>query len=390
VESRDRAIPSGDRPIPHSSLWVQSRSKRREGHGDRLPRDRCWRTRDGVRRHIDRALRRRGRHHRSAARPRWPLAGFIPLCGAAPAIHELWGELHPAGSESGRARWARRRILRASERTRNLRLLRRGSCVTDSWRQVRCGFSRCAITSGTAIPFPPDGRRDGSNGAKERRGRHLHGISRPGDRSPPFEVADEAACVPIGALTRVTMPPDGYVIIGAGKTAMDGVCWLLDNGTSPDDIRWIRPRDPWMLNRAFFQPGEGLLTTFTGIVLELEAVAECESIEQVFDRLEEHQVTCSFRSLDQALHDQGRHGESRRARSTATRQRRGAIGARHEDRLGEHHPRGRVGPDHPRPTARALRLGRTERQSSQADLHRHYDPAAARSLVAASAFPQDS
>ena len=112
----------------------------------------------------------------------------------------------------------------------------------------------------------------------------------PATDSPPFEVADGARCVAVGALTRVMTPPDGYVIIGAGKTAMDGVCWLLDNGTPPDDIRWIRPREPWMLNRAFFQPGEGLLKTFAGVVLDLEAVAECESIERVFDRLEEHQV----------------------------------------------------------------------------------------------------
>jgi len=112
----------------------------------------------------------------------------------------------------------------------------------------------------------------------------------PATDSPPFEVADGANCIPIGALTSVKTPPEGYVIIGAGKTAMDGVCWLLDNGTPPDDIRWIRPREPWMLNRAFFQPGEGLPTTFAGIVLDVEAVAECESIEQVFDRLEEHHV----------------------------------------------------------------------------------------------------
>jgi len=113
----------------------------------------------------------------------------------------------------------------------------------------------------------------------------------PAADAPPFEVADGVTCVPIGSLTKVMAPPDGYVIIGAGKTAMDAVCWLLDNGTPPDDIRWIRPREPWMLNRAFFQPGEGLLTTFAGIVLELEAMADCESIDEVFDRLEEHQVT---------------------------------------------------------------------------------------------------
>jgi len=112
----------------------------------------------------------------------------------------------------------------------------------------------------------------------------------PATDPPPFAVADGAKCVPVGALTDVVTPPDRYVIIGAGKTAMDGVCWLLDNGTSPDDICWIRPREPWMLNRAFFQPGEGLLTTFEGVVFELEAMAECESIEQVFHRLEEHQV----------------------------------------------------------------------------------------------------
>lgn len=84
----------------------------------------------------------------------------------------------------------------------------------------------------------------------------------PATDPPPFEVADGALCVPVGALANITRPPAGYVIVGAGKTAMDGVCWLLDHGTPPDAISWIRPREPWVLNRAFFQPGEGLLTTF--------------------------------------------------------------------------------------------------------------------------------
>jgi len=107
---------------------------------------------------------------------------------------------------------------------------------------------------------------------------------------PPFEVSDGATCVPVGTLTSVTKPPAGYVIIGGGKTAMDAGCWLLDQGASPHDITWIRPRDSWILNRAFFQPGDGVLPTFHGVVLELEAVAECDSLEQVFEQLEEHQV----------------------------------------------------------------------------------------------------
>jgi len=112
----------------------------------------------------------------------------------------------------------------------------------------------------------------------------------PATDPPPFEVADGATCVAVGALTNVTKPAAGYVIVGGGKTAMDAACWLLDQGTPPDDISWIRPRDSWILNRAFFQPGHGVVTTFEGVVLELECVAACDSIEQVYERLEERQV----------------------------------------------------------------------------------------------------
>jgi hypothetical protein len=94
----------------------------------------------------------------------------------------------------------------------------------------------------------------------------------------------------VGALTNITKAPAGYVIIGGGKTAMDAACWLLDQGTSPDAITWIRPRDSWILNRTFFQPGSGVLPTFEGVVLELEAFAASDSIEQVFERLEELHV----------------------------------------------------------------------------------------------------
>jgi hypothetical protein len=65
---------------------------------------------------------------------------------------------------------------------------------------------------------------------------------------------------------------------------------LLDQGAAPRDITWIRPRDSWILSRAFFQPGNGVALTFQGVVQELEAVAACDSIEQVFERLEDGHV----------------------------------------------------------------------------------------------------
>jgi hypothetical protein len=110
----------------------------------------------------------------------------------------------------------------------------------------------------------------------------------PASDPAPFEVAYGVRCVPVGELTNLDRPPGGYVIIGGGKTAADGICWLLDQGADPDAITWIRPRDSWYLNRAYFQPAE--LHTFAGIVLQLEAVVASDSVEEAFERLEGEEV----------------------------------------------------------------------------------------------------
>jgi hypothetical protein len=112
----------------------------------------------------------------------------------------------------------------------------------------------------------------------------------PATEPPPFEVAEDVRCVPVGKLARVSEPPAGFVIIGAGKTAMDACTWLLEQGTPPDDITWIRPRDGWLLNRANFQPGVGAIATLEGAVLELEAVAASGSVEEAYERLERDEV----------------------------------------------------------------------------------------------------
>ncbi len=112
----------------------------------------------------------------------------------------------------------------------------------------------------------------------------------PATEPPPFEVADDARCVPVGDLVRVAEPPDGFVVIGAGKTAMDACTWLLGQGTPPEAITWIRPRDAWLMNRAYFQPGAGAVGTLRGVVHELEAMATCDSVDAVYDRLEEVEV----------------------------------------------------------------------------------------------------
>jgi hypothetical protein len=116
-------------------------------------------------------------------------------------------------------------------------------------------------------------------------GRYLEpGI--PSTHRPPFDVAPGARCVPINELSRLAEKADGYVIIGAGKTAIDACLWLLEVGVSPGDIRWIKPREAWLLNRAFGQGGELVGTLFEGFSLQLEAAARATSLDDLFDRLE--------------------------------------------------------------------------------------------------------
>jgi hypothetical protein len=107
----------------------------------------------------------------------------------------------------------------------------------------------------------------------------------PAETPPPFEVGDGARVVPVGELVTVDEAPSQYVVVGSGKTATDACVWLLARGVDPDAICWVRPRDPWMLNRAVVQPNPAV---FLGMVADtLHAAASAGSLEELFLRLED-------------------------------------------------------------------------------------------------------
>lgn len=108
----------------------------------------------------------------------------------------------------------------------------------------------------------------------------------PATSPPPFEVADGVRCVSAGEVVNVAEPPDRYVIVGSGKTALDTCVWLISNGVPASAIQWIRPRESWWLNRRLHQPAEGLPEFFASVGLQLRAMAEAASIDEVFARLE--------------------------------------------------------------------------------------------------------
>ncbi len=107
----------------------------------------------------------------------------------------------------------------------------------------------------------------------------------PATTPPPFGFADDVRVVAINELPRLTEPPNRFVIVGSGKTATDGIVWLLTNGIQPSRIIWVRPRDPWMLNRAVVQPDPAVAL---GLAADTMAAAvDAESPDDLFLRLED-------------------------------------------------------------------------------------------------------
>jgi hypothetical protein len=108
----------------------------------------------------------------------------------------------------------------------------------------------------------------------------------PSTHTPSFTIAEGVRFMPLNDLTKVTSPPEGFVVVGGGKTGADACLWLLENGVDPGSISWIMPRDAWWLNRANVQPREEFFFATIGTQAnQFEAAAKATSMDDLFDRL---------------------------------------------------------------------------------------------------------
>ena len=107
----------------------------------------------------------------------------------------------------------------------------------------------------------------------------------PAETPPRFDVGEGARVIPVNDLPLVDDPVSQYVVVGSGKTATDACIWLLGRGVDPDAICWVRPRDPWMLNRAVVQPDPAV---YLGMVATtMRAAGEAASLPALFLALED-------------------------------------------------------------------------------------------------------
>ncbi len=118
-----------------------------------------------------------------------------------------------------------------------------------------------------------------------------YGTTVPSTHKPKFVVGDGVRLVTPNALPHLWMErgarPTRFVIVGAGKTAMDVGVWLLASGAAPGSISWVMPRDSWLINRARIQPGiEFFDATLGAQAAQLEAFATAATVDDLFDKLE--------------------------------------------------------------------------------------------------------
>lgn len=115
----------------------------------------------------------------------------------------------------------------------------------------------------------------------------------PSTHTPSFTVGEGVRVVPPNALPGLWQLAQGgsmprrFVVLGAGKTAMDACIWLLQAGAPADAITWVMPRDSWVVNRLSTQNGpEFFNEAIGGQADQMQAFAEARSIDDLYLRLE--------------------------------------------------------------------------------------------------------
>lgn len=112
----------------------------------------------------------------------------------------------------------------------------------------------------------------------------------PARHTPSFAVDPGVRFVTPNDLVRLDTPAGGFVVLGGGKTAMDVIVWLIEQGVDPDRLQWVRPRDGWFVNRTYTQPGHLVINMLDMHARSVEAAALATSGLDYAHRLEVHEM----------------------------------------------------------------------------------------------------
>ena len=147
-------------------------------------------------------------------------------------------------------------------------------------------FPNCIVTDGGNVQSKENGKEISLKSTKFVDSTFMN-VQIPFKNKPSFPIEDSVTCEPVNSLVDLVNEESQFVIIGGGKTGMDAVIWLLENDKEANDIHWIIPRDSWILNREFIQPGKFLEQSQIKFAEQMIAIAESTDKNDAFERLED-------------------------------------------------------------------------------------------------------
>lgn len=103
---------------------------------------------------------------------------------------------------------------------------------------------------------------------------------------PAYEVSSGIRLVTPNELPSITRPYANYTVVGAGKTGIDALLWLLGTGIDHARITWIISRDSFFINRASLQTGS-IFIPRTRVYQKAanESVAAAKSMDDLLKQL---------------------------------------------------------------------------------------------------------
>jgi len=104
----------------------------------------------------------------------------------------------------------------------------------------------------------------------------------PSTHPPKYKFEEGVMVVPINHLVKVSQSWEKFVIVGAGKTGIDAILYLLDMNVSADRIIWIMPNDSWLWNREYIYL-ESTMEYIKGI---LDDIQEADTLKDLLKKQE--------------------------------------------------------------------------------------------------------
>ncbi|KZZ57182.1 hypothetical protein A3762_10295 [Oleiphilus sp. HI0125] len=104
----------------------------------------------------------------------------------------------------------------------------------------------------------------------------------PATHPPRYKVDGDVQLVAPNALTKLERSFSKYVVVGAGKTGIDAILYLLDNGVIPERIQWVISNDMWMWPREMAAPN----TVGNMLSGQLQGLIDNAEIDDAFLQME--------------------------------------------------------------------------------------------------------